>query len=550
MTTTQVVPLPVASTDESPALRTITAKIEEAAAAWVEQREDPTAVVEVAEELPDGTVVSWRVDDVIAHEMTFGKRGTEAQTDVGRAALEGFCHSAGRRLAELCLRDTGLRAQDVAEAMERGPSLGAGAAPPDALAGALKWLVARFGGAQPAVRVQRGRIGYYWFLAFATIARSEADARADEADRRAQHSRPVLRQGFSSVRMMIQTQSHVEQARRKSQQLNLPLSPQELEGRRKFVYQPLGWAERLVIHALATIAREQGMLDSHSWATAAKPVKGMEAPRVRLRYPGHSEIARILGHKPDQDGKIPRATRETIERALDDLTRKPRWIAMPVLVPIFSGKRRQGDRPDRWVEDVEVTQTLWAELSETMGVVDEQSRGVWLNLHPVAIASHVRSFMDVPDLGRRYEEARKTLKARQMRDEWAIADDYLRVLAVGVAAGRRREAISLIGSEARPIAVGDLRLTKRVRLDRLLQVLGLAAYAKKQGLPAGLKRVEDAWAFCREMGSLISATYDAKERMFVLTLPDPEVRESDETQLLLMEPEDADVEDPREDEAG
>jgi hypothetical protein len=209
--------------------------------------------------------------------------------------------------------------------------------------------------------------------AFISLALDRAEQR--EAEARARRF-PTLRRGTAFMRTLLTTERHVVDAVRRA---GGKIAPTDAEFRRLFKYQPLGAAERLVMHALASHARDIGMLNAHPWATAsgAMPKKpGEEPPRVRIPYPGTSEIARILGYADEADGKISRARRTTIEGAIKALTSKPRWIAMRVLLP---PARKGGE----WIEDTEVRQELWITASATV-----MTRGIFLNLHPAAIASH------------------------------------------------------------------------------------------------------------------------------------------------------------------
>jgi len=47
----------------------------------------------------------------------------------------------------------------------------------------------------------------------------------------------------------------------------------------------------------------------------------------------------------------------------------------------------------------------------------------------VAVTSHLASYVEVGNLAARYDAARRAIRRPQMRDEWAVADDYLRYLA-------------------------------------------------------------------------------------------------------------------------
>ena len=146
------------------------------------------------------------------------------------------------------------------------------------------------------------------------------------------------------------------------------------------------------------------------------------------------------------------------------------------------------------------------------------SQGVYLNLHPAAFTSHLRSFLEVEALASAYKAARDALGYRQMRDEWAIADDYMRWRAICQVVGGAREL-----APAKPgTTVEQLTLQVKVKDDRLLQTLGLWDLARKQGRPTARQRTEDALTFCRQMGTLLDA--ELKGEVWTLTVPHPDAR--------------------------
>lgn len=318
--------------------------------------------------------------------------------------------------------------------------------------------------------------------------------------------RPRLRKGTATLRNLLTTETHVDKVRRRGRASGRALTSEQAEAFKLFRYQPLGWSERLSIHGLATIANEQGLLDSHPWAKTSRPIAGHPKNRIRLEYPGTTELARVIGYAENKQGKIGRSDRRTVERALRQLCTLPRWIAVPVLVP---PAKKGGD----WMDDVEITQTLWVEAATTVF-----SQGVYLNLHPAAFTSHLRSFLEVEALASAYKAARDALGYRQMRDEWAIADDYVRWRAICQVVGGAREL-----APAEPgTTVEQLTLEVKVKDDRLLQTLGLWDLARKQGRPTARQRTEDALAFCRQMGTLLDAELEGE--VWTLTVPHPDAR--------------------------
>lgn len=331
-----------------------------------------------------------------------------------------------------------------------------------------------------------------------------------------------LRRGTATLGAMFTGKDKTEKMRRSLQSLGV-LSPEKKDALSLFRYEPLGWAERLVIYGLANLAREQGKLESEPWAKTGKPVASHPRRRVKLEFPGLSELARTIGYEENDNGKIPHAVRDTVQRALTSLCTVPRWIAVPVVVPP-DPKKKGGT----WRKDIEVTQTLWVEAG-----VRVYERGIFLELHPAAFASHLRSFLESEAPAALYEQARDTLGMRQMRDEWGILDDYLRWLAIAQAANRKR-------LEAAPegYTVGADTLTSRVGEDKLLERLNLARRLKKEGRKNVRQRLEVALRFCEEVGSLRG--WNRTKQRYDLELPHPESYEQDEDQLLLLaDPEQA-----------
>jgi hypothetical protein len=354
-----------------------------------------------------------------------------------------------------------------------------------------------------------------FLLSFLLFAYDRERAAREEAERRvAEVRRTPLRKGTGAMRAMLKTDVHVTAARRRNQHAGRELTPQQVEARKLFRYEPLGWAERLVVHGLASLAREQGLLDSHPWAT--RPMLGQAPTRIRMAYPGASELGRVIGAKLDTSGKIPRETRRTIERALRSLCNVPRWIAMPVLVP----SRAANGKP---IEDIEVIQTLWIEASETL--IDP---GAYLSLHPAAVASHMRSYIEVPDLAAQYDAARRALGRAKMLDEWAIADDYYRSLALAQP-GVGRRAVSSGPDGARET---DGVLIKKIATSTLLRVLALEGFAKKHGIAKAIERARDANRFCVETGSLLN--FEPTDGGWFVHMPHPDLRHVDAEQLVLL----------------
>jgi hypothetical protein len=331
----------------------------------------------------------------------------------------------------------------------------------------------------------------------------EAEDRAREAEEALARRRPALRQGTGFLRATIQREEHVSNAR-KTMQMAVKLDPAQVEARRGFVYEPLGWAERLVVHALAAIAREEKLLDVHPVALSARYDDTTPAPRVRVPFPGYAELARIARFESDGSNRMPKETRKTMERALISLTKRPRWIAEPVRVKVGKG----------YIDDVRVTQTLWVEASTTL-----LTHRTELNLHPVAFASHLHSYIPVDDLAARYAAARKAIGKAKMLDEYAACDDYLRYQAsvklgqargagakIARSSGASRDEVKAAGHHAvgDMVVAGDLAVTCDLKDSTLRDAIGMRDVARDRGETVARQRLEDALRFAQAMGTLRS----------------------------------------------
>lgn len=376
-------------------------------------------------------------------------------------------------------------------------------------------------------------------LAFAYLARGETERRVVEAEKRIESlerklaRRPGLRQGTAYLSSLLTTEKHVKDARRKASRRRDKMTEEEsrsLEARKLFEYQPLGAYERLVVLGLAAYAREQGLLDTHSWSLATLPSATQPAARVYMDYPGTSELARILGYEAGADGKIPKAVRTTLERALRSLATETRWITEPVLVPV---KTKKGVD---LVKDIRVVQTVWIEVAATL-----ITKHVTLALHPVAVSSMLASFVEVPNLALRYENARKALGKARILDEWAACDDYFRYLALVKAGDGRKSAKREAKRRGEPIpermtTVGEATTTARVSDDTLRKTIGLLDIVRDRGETVAKRRLLDAIEFTKQMGTLISATaVQGKEgQVWELVFPHPDGTTADPVQGLLL----------------
>lgn len=372
----------------------------------------------------------------------------------------------------------------------------------------------------------------------ARVERKVADLteRLEDAQKR---RRPTLRQGLVWLRSVNQGEDHVQTARKRAAVAGR-ITHAEAEARRLFQFEPLGWAERLVVHALAAMARDQGLLDAHPWALQRRPLADTtHALRVRLPFPGIAELARVAGFEPDKSGRISKDTRAVVERALRDLTSRPRWIVEPVLVRV-KGRGGRGEL----VNDERVTQTLWVEATATV-----LTRQAELLLHPVAFASHLASYVPVDNLAARYDAARRAIGRRKMLDEWAAADDYLRYIA-SVKLGDERAAARRTGASGEEVAAmltaGDLTVRARIADATLRARIGVTHLARDRGETKARERVADALAFAKAMGTLrgYTATEGKAGPVWDLELAHPGVHlgDVDPAQGLLFAPDEVEDE--------
>lgn len=518
--------------------------------------QDPTLPRHVV--MVEGAPVTLTPDDVAAAEALWAdgtdEHGQRVHTLDGSAALDVGPHTTLPTAARLLPRYQALEgrmplsSEDAAQTLADARRHYGAHDAHDTLSPLLsEWLTARgFAHFRDRVVGQLERFG----REDAERATAEARARAEDATRaaaealareqaarealeeeRAKRKRPALRQGLGWLRATMQRPEHVNKARRK-QQLAGKLTQEESEARRLFKYEPLGWGERLVVHALAAMARECKLLDAHPMALQVRPLADSPANRVQLPFPGIAELARVAGFEPDASGRIPKEVRAVIETALRALTTRPRHIAEPVLVPVTKhGKTK-------FVEDVRITQTLWVEASSTV-----LTRQTVLLLHPVAFASHLASYVPVGNLAARYHDARRAIGRRQMRDEWAVADDYLRYLA-GVKLKNQRTMAAREGTgegASRMVTVGDLTISADVSDETLREAFGIARLARDRGESITRERVEDALRFAQAMGTLLSYTLTDGTKgptwRLVLANPGAQVEHTDPAQGLLFVPE-------------
>jgi hypothetical protein len=349
--------------------------------------------------------------------------------------------------------------------------------------------------------------------------------RAEEAKRaRARPNRPSLRQGTHFLATLAQSERHVTKERRKHVHTDA-LQPHEVEALKLFRYQPLKWAERLVVTALANIALAEKKLDAHPAALATRPLEDAPMPRIRVEFPGFAELAKWCGAKPGGDGRIPKDFQRTLERALRNLARTPRWIVEPILVREKKGKKTE------LVPRLRVSQALWVEAS----AIFPTGANPTLDLHPAAVGSLRSSFVDRgTDLYERYEAARNAIGARKMRDEWGNLEGYL-LWQAGIKAGDERKHLA---STPEGTPEGTRTLTLEVERRTLWETLELDAVARKQGRKSALQREAEALAFCKAMGTLLAVEERAgkADTVLVCTVPHPDRAPYDPDQLTLVSP--------------
>lgn len=523
---------------ENPNRRLLLDALRAAALNWAEQREQPEAAPAfvVRETRPDGSAVEWDSADALAYVLSGGAQGVEPpDTKTMRMAVDFTRTVAGRRLAELCLAATGLTAKEVADELEVAPPATDDAPTPPMFAAVVGWLGGHLGSLPLAERAL-DVLAFHFFYAFGKIAREEAENRAvaaeqraaEESERAAKAERqlaerlPVLRRGLVLQRTMLNTQRQAVAIARRRTHLDAVDAERKAQLAKEFQYEPLSTYERLAMHALVSIARDEGKLDSHPWALTSGPMPvegpGADPTRVRVAYPGASEIARIVGHKPGGNGRFAGGIRDAYFGAISSLHNRSRWIMFDVRYLV--GKQ--------WVEDTEIRKDLWARLAGSLKL----TRGAYLDIHPVAVASHLKSFEDIPNLGAVYEQARDAMGMHQLRDEWAILDDYLRFLASSIAAKQARDTRKLAAA-TQGTTVRDELITKRLAHTTLLERAGLTEWAKGRGAPAGIKRIREALAFSGHVGTVVGG-FDLEGGIWTMRLRHPANVHADPDQLVAL----------------
>lgn len=405
--------------------------------------------------------------------------------------------------------------------------------------------------------------------------RREKEAAEAEAEAAKQRPRPPeLRHSIGFLGATTKRESHVATARRemlmaiesvaaahtngdgseRDEKMLRLLEKQrdELQSRPAFIYQPLGWAERLVLHALAAIAREAGKLESHPSALQVRPDSNDPHPRIRIPFPGYSTLASVARFEMNKHGRFPPDTIKVIRNALKTLTEEPRFIQEPVRVQVGTGRNA------RWVDDVRTTLTLWVEASTTAITRSDE-----LALHPVVIASHLHSYVPAGDLAASYTAARRAIGKTKMLDEYAACDEYLLYLAsvqLGKVRGRARREARDAGASNREIAeraqsaiddmaaAGDLRLEVPLLDSTLREVLKMDRVVRDRGETIAKQRIEESLAFAKARGTLIeyTRTTNAKGEArwdLVLAYPAVQTGAEDPNQGLLFLPEGTHVAD-------
>ena len=318
------------------------------------------------------------------------------------------------------------------------------------------------------------------------------------------------------------------------------LSESNREGLELFRYEPLTWAERLAVTALANIALAEKRLEESPSALSVRPLVDAPQPRIRIPFPGYSELAKWCGAMPGPDGRMPRGLTKALKHALDSLSKSTRWITEPVLVR---------DKGGALIPRYRINQALWVEMN-TIYPTGETA----MDLHPAAVGSILRSYVErAPDLYERYESARKSIGAREMRNEWSILEDYLLRRALIVAGDAFRQSLpeKARSGKAKKAARAAAKLTdhgeaegeRTVEFDisrtHLWELLKLDAVAKKQGRSEALERERDAFAFCKATGTLLARTERLGKNgdtVFVCTLPHPDRGRYDPSQLTMLPP--------------
>jgi len=305
-----------------------------------------------------------------------------------------------------------------------------------------------------------------------------------------------------------------------------------------FRYEPLTTDDRYIVTALSNIALAETLLDESPAALSVRPMADAPRARIRILFPGYSELAKWCGASPGEDGKMPRGLTKALKHALESLTTAPRWITELVLARTPSGELEPRYR---------VTQALWVELT-TLYPTGE----IALDLHHAAVGAILKSYVErAPDLYDRHNAARVALGAREMRDEWSILEDYLLRRAMVLAgdavtqtlpkggrskkAQRAARATTFLPNAGE--AEGDRTVTFDIARGTLWELLKLDTMVRDRGRSYALERERDAFEFCRLTGVLGSVTErkgKTGDVVFVCTMPHPDRKRYDPDQLTML----------------
>lgn len=509
---------------------------------------DPVLLTDVS---AAGEIVQGDVRAHLRHLTTRGAEGAAIadSTENWSNVVPYFRSRAATQLAKMALAGTGLTAKEVVSAMFLVASKQSStsiipdddlADAPSAWATVLFWLAEHLGpDGDRADRATEAVDVRYLILAFRKIETAESAAQIEEAEQRAsdadaraaslekalvqtvQVARPIPELSTGTLHaLMARASKSIRRARRQPH-----LGADQRKILKEFEaakLETVSHHELYVLVVLATLAKSLGLLQAHPWAITPKV---MEPPgRIRVPFPGYSELARILNMKEDKDGRIPKSVRKGLEDAVNRLSSEDRFIVVRVAVAGANGKTQfvESVSRDKWI-----VKTIIPETGET-----------FLDIHPATIATALRSYTQVDSLPSRYEAARETLQLREIRRDHVAAELYMRQLQLGTFGATRGRARALAKQGKEAPGIEGPSLAKKVAHETLLDTLNLKSYAKKNGRKAVTDRIIEDLNFCKEVGSLLSFAVDGSN--WELVLPDPDNHAEQAIELPLLDEVDED----------
>lgn len=548
----------LASTDLNPALVRLIHHLRELTDAWVETGSIPDGPPIWAHEVAAwGEKISGDVRAHLKHLTTNGEAGTATRdkSDTWRKVVPYFRSRAAMQLAKRALAATGLTASEVVSAIltNKEPADLDDADTYTPWTRVFIWVAHHFSESG----MEEGFVALdvsYLVLAFRKLEEQEAEARRIETEQRAmdaeqraaqaeqrasaaeqalaiQVTRPLAELPTGALHAYMARARKTLQRTRRLKGRGVAISAEQTKILREFEsakLETLNHHELYVLIGLATIAKDAGLLETHPWAMMPKATES-EPGRVRVPFPGYSEIARVLRFKEDKDGRIPKAVRQGLEDAINRLCEEERFIVSRILVQSPNGKGThitEAIARDRWIVKQIVPDT----------------GDVFLLLHPATIATALRSYQSVPDLPAQHQAAKEKLGLRELRPDHIAADLYMRQLQLGTWGSHRSKMRRLAKKDVTLPPMDGVSTVKSVSHATMLETLNLVAYAKKNGKARGVERVVEDLRFAVEMGTLLS--FEANGANWDLVLPDPDASVETAIQLPLLDEQDAEEENP------